>query len=777
MSGHGWEACSRVHKRRLHVPWAPLLGAWAVCLAFASAAQAAVPANTALPVVSGATGVGNTLSATSGSWSGSEPISYTYQWERCSGQGACISISGATAASYVQVANDGGKLVLVTVTASNAEGSTSATSAGLPAVSWGQNDHGQLGAIYKDPYEEAPVDVEGPTTITAISAAESFNLALLSNGTVASFGGDSKGQLGDEGYKSTWERGLSYSTVKGLTEVTAVAAANEHAMALTRNGKVWAWGANNDGLLGRGVGGFEGESGVNSRVPNEIPGLKEKAKAIAVGGASNYALLEGGEVEAWGQNTNGELGVAWNPSCKKTNSGLAECEPFICKTGGGNQLCETTAQPVVDSEGNPIKHVVAIAAGNEQAYALLESGRLLSWGSNRDGALGQPGAAIGSNAKFIPPGEVQRGELSPEPLTNVIEVSGGAHDALAIREGGEVVGWGDGEEGALGVLPGLHSTCASKAPCMAGAFAIKGLESVTGEAVAAGANYGLVLSGAHVYAFGRDERGELANGTTSEAGNTTPTISTALNGAREISAGPTHGLAVVPETPAPRIVVHRETAKIQFSWLNEGPFVASHLNYHEFERPGLTEPEEGAGEECEAPLEGEGLYPKTCPFIKHEPASSSNLTTLEQTLVAKPGNWHGAEPITFKYQWQRCPEPVEAACVNIAEATHETYNPVEADLGGYIRLLVTAEDVEGGTAQSVTVPTQLTSRVQKSKTKEATVYSVNIKKEEEKGEITGHKLTVPQAGHSGEPTSLTKVPWEFKVSFGSKARWFIATPE
>jgi alpha-tubulin suppressor-like RCC1 family protein len=754
---------------------AALLSVGALSLLLAATAQGAL-SNTALPSVSGTRGTGETLTATSGTWSGTEPISYAYEWERCTGAGSCTLIPGATAESYVQVSGDQGKLVLVTVTASNAEGSASATSPGLSAISWGQNDHGQLGAIYKDPYEEAPVDVEGLTTIKSISAAESFNLALLSNGTVASFGGDSKGQLGDEGFKSTWERGLSHSMVKGLTGVTAVAAANEHALALTSNGKVWAWGANNDGLLAKGVGGFEGESGVNSRVPNEIPGLKETVKAIAVGGASDFALLEGGEVEAWGQNTNGELGVAWKSECQKTNSTSPACKEVICKTGGGNQLCETTVQPVVDSENHPIKHVVAIAAGTEQAYALLENGRVLAWGSNRFGALGRTSGGVGAGAKFIPPGEVVNAFTS-EPLTNVVEISAGAHDALAIREGGETVGWGDLEEGALGEMPGLHWTCASKAPCQPGAFAIKGLESVHADAVSAGANYGLVLSGSHVYAFGRDERGELANGTTSEAGTATPTISTKLNGAAEISAGPTHGLALVPEAPSPLIVVHRETNKIRFSWTNTELFAANHLNYHEFERPGLTEPEESAGEECEAQLEGEGLYPKTCPLIKHEPVSSGNLTTLEQTLIARPGNWHGAEPVAFKYQWQRCPEPIEAACVNIAEATGETYKPVEADLGDYIRVLVTAEDTEGGAAQSVSVPTQLTSRVQKAKTKETVVYSVNIKKEEEKGEITGHELTVPQVGHSGEPATLSKVPWEFKVSFGAKARWFIATPE
>jgi hypothetical protein len=44
--------------------------------------------------------------------------------------------------------------------------------------------------IYKDPYEQLSVDVDGLTSIRAFAAAESFNLALLSNGTVALPGAD-----------------------------------------------------------------------------------------------------------------------------------------------------------------------------------------------------------------------------------------------------------------------------------------------------------------------------------------------------------------------------------------------------------------------------------------------------------------------------------------------------------------------------------------------------------------------------------------------------------
>jgi alpha-tubulin suppressor-like RCC1 family protein len=749
--------------------FAVLVGALAVwLLAVGSAEATSPPENTALPVVSGTVGEGHTLTASTGTWSGAGTITYAYQWERCNSHGACTEIPSATSSSYVQVSGDTGKLLDVAVTATNEGGSTTAVSSGISAASWGQNDHGQLGAIYKDPYEELPIDVEGLTSIKAFAAAESFDLALLSNGTVASFGGDSNGQLGDDEYKANWEREVSHTMVKGLKEVTAVAAANEHGLALLKNGDVDAWGANEDGDLGRGVGGFEGESGVNSRIPNEVPGLKEKAKAIAAGGGSDYAVLDDGEVEAWGGNEEGQLGVEWKSECEKTNSKSEACKPYICKTGGGPQLCETSPEPVVYSAGHPIKEVLAVYAGAESAYALLESGKVISWGGNKDAALGQPSAKYGSGATFIAPAEVMRevGFGSYEALTHVTELAAGTHQVLAVVEGGEVLGWGDAEDGGLGELPGLHWTCSGKAPCLIAAVAIAGLEHVSAEAVAAGNKYSLVLSKGEVYAFGRDEYGELANGATSEE-EPKPTVASALgSGVREISAGPTHAVALLTEPPAPHIVVTREHDAVRIAWFGEVPY---HLNYQEFERPGLTEigEEEGetGGEEGEGPL-----VDKTRPKIRHKPVSSSNLTYLGQTLEGTTGSWKGAELITFTYQWQRCKLPVEGECSNISGATGIEYKPTEADVGDFIRFVVTAKNAE--VEEGVSVAAEITTVVKKEKGKETPLIQINIKKEEERGELTKPELVLPQKGES----ELAHVPYEFKLEFTGKARWFIATP-
>ena len=88
------------------------------------------PVNTVLPTVptSNPT-VGTTLTSTTGTWTNS-PTSYSYQWSRCTAAGTeCLEIMGATSSTYTTAANDEGETFVIKVTATNASGSTPATSA------------------------------------------------------------------------------------------------------------------------------------------------------------------------------------------------------------------------------------------------------------------------------------------------------------------------------------------------------------------------------------------------------------------------------------------------------------------------------------------------------------------------------------------------------------------------------------------------------------------------------------------------------------------------
>jgi subtilisin family serine protease len=118
----------------------------------ATSAQTAVvapapPANTARPTTSGTARDGQQLSATTGTWSGTPPLTYSYQWQDCNSLGAsCANIPAATSSTYVLGHGDVGSTVRVTVTATNAGGEASSPSAQTAVI-----------------VPLAPANVEGPT--------------------------------------------------------------------------------------------------------------------------------------------------------------------------------------------------------------------------------------------------------------------------------------------------------------------------------------------------------------------------------------------------------------------------------------------------------------------------------------------------------------------------------------------------------------------------------------------------------------------------------------
>ena len=104
------------------------------------------PTNTSLPVISGTPQVGQVLTTSNGSWTGS-PIAYGYQWRRCTSQTdllTCLNIGSATAQSYTLTSAELNTFIRADVTATNGGGSTTATSAATSAV--------QVAATNPSPY-------------------------------------------------------------------------------------------------------------------------------------------------------------------------------------------------------------------------------------------------------------------------------------------------------------------------------------------------------------------------------------------------------------------------------------------------------------------------------------------------------------------------------------------------------------------------------------------------------------------------------------------------
>lgn len=101
----------------------------------AGAASAAAPSNTSPPTISGQAQEGQTLKADPGTWTGSTPMDFSYQWRRCGPAGGnCKNISNATDNIYTLTSDDVGHTMRVLVTAVNSDGAGAAQSKATAVV-------------------------------------------------------------------------------------------------------------------------------------------------------------------------------------------------------------------------------------------------------------------------------------------------------------------------------------------------------------------------------------------------------------------------------------------------------------------------------------------------------------------------------------------------------------------------------------------------------------------------------------------------------------------
>lgn len=152
--------------------------------------------------------------------------------------------------------------------------------------SWGDNEFGQLGngtalkvrELGSKPHR--PQKVSGVEGAVAIAACGSTAYALISDGTVLGWGANQHGQIG-AGISD--DQSVSPLRVKGLTDVAAIAANSSSAIALKKDGSVWAWGSNEYGELGDGTR----ESRAVARCVKKLVGVT----AIATCEGTAYAVV------------------------------------------------------------------------------------------------------------------------------------------------------------------------------------------------------------------------------------------------------------------------------------------------------------------------------------------------------------------------------------------------------------------------------------------------------------------------------------------------------
>jgi alpha-tubulin suppressor-like RCC1 family protein len=217
---------------------------------------------------------------------------------------------------------------------------------------WGEGGHGQLG-VHSNNDKNTAVQVHGPgnvdhlSGVQAIAAGNNHSLALMEDGTLYAWGSNDYGQLGI-GNKD--DHTVPYQVhgpgnVDYLSGITAVAAGEHHSMALRNDGTVWAWGGNGHGQLG--IGNED-----NHTVPYPVHGpgnvgYLSGVTDVEAGKFFSLALGNGGTVWAWGENYNGQLGIGNRDD---------HTVPYQVH-GVGNQGYLTGIGPAVASSKPPVEPV------------------------------------------------------------------------------------------------------------------------------------------------------------------------------------------------------------------------------------------------------------------------------------------------------------------------------------------------------------------------------------------------------------------------------------
>jgi alpha-tubulin suppressor-like RCC1 family protein len=313
---------------------------------------------------------------------------------------------------------------------------------------FGNNGDGQLGSATNNKTVEpnptptlvALPGASGP--VTQIAAGGHHSLAVTSTGQLYAFGINYYGQLGSATNNTTEEPNPTPTLVAlpgASGPVTQIAASNNHTLALTSTGQLYAFGENRYGQLGSAINN-------NSLAPNPtptlvaLPGASGLVTQIAAGANHSLAVTSTGQLYAFGDNYSGQLGSA-------TNSTTVEPNP-------------TPTLVALPGASGP---VIKIAAGASHSLAVTSTGQLFAFGYNYDGQLGSA-----TNNKISEPNPTPTLVALPGASGPVTQIAASRSHSLAVTSTGQLYTFGSNSYGQLGSATNSGTTNANPTPALVG---------------------------------------------------------------------------------------------------------------------------------------------------------------------------------------------------------------------------------------------------------------------------------------------------------------------
>ena len=351
----------------------------------------------------------------------------------------------------------------------------------------------------------------GAHSVKQMALGRGHTCAILEDDTLRCWGSNDLGRLG---HGDTTTRGdgagemgsaLPITELGGSGKVSAVAAGETHSCALLSGGRVKCWGNNSSGQLGIGSttarGGATGEMGDNLAAVDLGPG--RTAKKVAVGVSHSCAVLDPDTLKCWGKNDRGQLG-----------RGDVDAR--------GDEASEMSMLTPIDL--GPDVVVLDVAAGAVHTCALLKGGQIKCWGGNDLGQLG-----LGNTAdRGDEPGEMGTALAAVNLGRDAVALTSGFNHTCALLDNRTVKCWGGNGLGQLGQGDTTHRGDAENELGIQ-LLAVNLGTGRTVRAVSAGwAHSCALLDDGSIRCWGNNASGQLGVGNTNSYGNAAGTLGDAL---------------------------------------------------------------------------------------------------------------------------------------------------------------------------------------------------------------------------------------------------------
>ncbi|CAN1241123.1 Ultraviolet-B receptor UVR8 [Linum perenne] len=347
-------------------------------------------------------------------------------------------------------------------------------------------------------------------------------MAAATRTSVIAWGAGEDGQLGlGDNEDREW-----VSVVKALEpyRVRSVVAGSRNSLAICDDGKLFTWGWNQRGTLGR-----QPETKIEN-VPSQVKALADvNIVQAALGGWHCLAVDDQGRAYAWGMY----MYISNSTSLISANLFI---ESSLSLLVGGNEYGQCGEEPehkddtgrllrrdiVIPQRCAPKLAVQQVAAGGTHSVVLTHEGHVWTWG--------QP----------WPPGDIKQISVPVrvQGLDKVRLIAVGAFHNLALKEDGTLWAWGNNEYGQLGT----GDTQPRSQPIL-----VKGLSGLNLVDIAAGGWHSTTLTqDGEVYGWGRGEHGRLGFGDNDKSSKMVPQKVNLLTGEDivQVSCGGTHSVAL-----------------------------------------------------------------------------------------------------------------------------------------------------------------------------------------------------------------------------------------